>query len=459
MRAFCIVFLLAASVAAQTSPLTPGEQHGQHIYLTGENVVATLGGNGAELPASAAACGNCHGHDGSGNPEGGTRPANVSWQELTRSNRDHPYTEALLQRAITGGIDSGGRELQAVMPRFRMTSGDMADLISYLRKVGAIADPGVLPDSVRIGVVFPPGKRSGSASTAIEAALKAHFADLNRGSGIYHRRIELLAARDGESTKDFVARERIFALVASYADPEAGIPVIGSLASDPELESQTSRNVFYLYPGLTGQARALLAYASKTHAATRILFDGEAMRPLAERLAREGTGVTVQSLDQTGAGESDSAAILLLGPAGKLIARPQADIYIPASLAGAETLAGRAFLAYPTFPPAESPEAGRQYRELASRYHLPAGQLAAQWAALASAAILTEGLKRAGNDLTREKLVTAIEGLYEFPTGFTHAVTYGPRRHIGAQGAYVVETSGATQAFHICGWVQEYSKD
>ncbi len=61
-----------------------------------------------------------------------------------------------------------------------------------------------------------------------------------------------------------------------------------------------------------------------------------------------------------------------------------------------------------------------------------------QFATLDSAKILVEGLKRAGRDLSREKLVTAIEGFYDFDTGLTPAVSYGPNRRIGAMGAYVV---------------------
>ena len=58
--------------------------------------------------------------------------------------------------------------------------------------------------------------------------------------------------------------------------------------------------------------------------------------------------------------------------------------------------------------------------------------------AFSAAKILVEGLKRAGREVSREKLIETLEGLSGYVTGLTPAVTYGPNRRIGAMGAYVV---------------------
>jgi ABC-type branched-subunit amino acid transport system substrate-binding protein len=52
--------------------------------------------------------------------------------------------------------------------------------------------------------------------------------------------------------------------------------------------------------------------------------------------------------------------------------------------------------------------------------------------------ILVEALRRAGRNLSREELIRALEGFYEYSTGLTPAITYGPNRRIGAMGAHVV---------------------
>ena len=59
--------------------------------------------------------------------------------------------------------------------------------------------------------------------------------------------------------------------------------------------------------------------------------------------------------------------------------------------------------------------------------------------ALAAAKVLLEGLRRAGRDVTRQKLVSSLEELYDFSTGLTPNITFGPNRRIGAGGTYVIE--------------------
>ena len=43
-----------------------------------------------------------------------------------------------------------------------------------------------------------------------------------------------------------------------------------------------------------------------------------------------------------------------------------------------------------------------------------------------------------GKDLSRERLITTLEGLYEYETGLIPRITFGPNRRIGALGAYIV---------------------
>jgi hypothetical protein len=68
----------------------------------------------------------------------------------------------------------------------------------------------------------------------------------------------------------------------------------------------------------------------------------------------------------------------------------------------------------------------------------PRKNLSAQGTALAAADVLIEALRRAGRDLSREKLVDQLESLRDFDTGFVPPLTYGPGRRLGARGAYVV---------------------
>jgi hypothetical protein len=63
---------------------------------------------------------------------------------------------------------------------------------------------------------------------------------------------------------------------------------------------------------------------------------------------------------------------------------------------------------------------------------------AARRSALAAARLLVEGLRRAGRDVSRARLVEAIETIQRFETGDGAPVSYGPQRHVGFTGAEIM---------------------
>jgi hypothetical protein len=96
----------------------------------------------------------------------------------------------------------------------------------------------------------------------------------------------------------------------------------------------------------------------------------------------------------------------------------------------------------------------KEFRALAEKYKLSQKHWAAQINAYTSAKLLVEALKRVGKDLSREKLIQTLEGFYEFPTGLTPPLTYGPNRRIGAMGAYVFTIDLKEKKLKpVSGWV------
>jgi ABC-type branched-subunit amino acid transport system substrate-binding protein len=91
-----------------------------------------------------------------------------------------------------------------------------------------------------------------------------------------------------------------------------------------------------------------------------------------------------------------------------------------------------------------TPDALAEYQKLASEYGLSRQHLAAQYVALAEARILTEGLKRAGRDLVRERLLESIEGLYDFSPGYGPSVNFGPAKHIGVTQFHIMTVDPVT---------------
>lgn len=515
--AACAVTAVSGWVAASAG-LSPAAARGQEIYLrgvspSGAEITALMGPGGAEVPGAVLPCSNCHGDDGRGRPEGGVAPTNISWAALTKpygvrrpgGRNEPPYDERLLTRAIAMGIDSGGGELHAAMPRYRLTRGDMDDLTAYLRVIGSGEDPGLTPSEIRIGALLPRNGPFAARAAAVGATLRAYFDELNQQGGIYHRRIDLRIGDAGDqpgtsaaAARKFLEAERPFALTgvfmageeAEISDlaGEALIPLVGALTMTPRTDSLVNRHVFYLDAGLEGQGRALIEFAARGrgegHPSLAILSRYGA--PLdevitaVENQARARGWASVRTIRLEAAEfdpqklvrrmrEEGTEALFLLAagaPEGALLAeaarvgwRPQ--VLIPGLMAGAEVFDfpkgadRRIFLAFATLLSDATPAGLHEYDELAKKYKLPVDFPAAQLASLSSAKILVEGLKRAGSELSREGLLAALEDLRDFDTQLTPRVTYGPNRRVGIRGAHIVSLDPAGRGFvPVSDWVE-----
>jgi ABC-type branched-subunit amino acid transport system substrate-binding protein len=115
------------------------------------------------------------------------------------------------------------------------------------------------------------------------------------------------------------------------------------------------------------------------------------------------------------------------------------------------------FIAFPTLPADLNTDGVAEFRSLHEKYRFTARHTASQLAAFAAAKVFVEGLRRAGRDVSREKLITALEGLYEYDTGLTPRITFGPNRRVGAAGAHVVAIDLAEKEFATAsGWIKAY---
>lgn len=482
-------------------PLTDEAKRGKQIYfkgssLSGRTITAFVGRESIEAPGASMPCVNCHGSDGLGRAERGINPTNITWEYLTTpyglrhlSGRTHPgYTEETLAGAIVDGVDPAGNKLDGVMPRYVMSRGDLADLIAYVSRLGTDRDPGLTERSIKVGTILPITGPLAEIGLAMKGVMTAYFTEINTRGGIYNRKIELrVADRDDApssamaNAKRLIDEEQVFSLVSAFAagiDHELaalaeaeGVPNVGPFTLLPQDRILLSRFTFYLFSGLREQVRALVDYSAGTlrlrDPQTAIIYPAGATyeeiakaveeqgkkygwrswarvaiaegrfeaRPLVIRLHKAGTEVVVflgsgQQLKSL-AEEAEQIGWMpyVLAP-GSLITKATFDTLL--------TLADRFFLAYPLLPPDPTDAGMQELRALRERYQLPAGHLTAQLSAYCAAKVLVEGFKRAGRELNREKLIAALEGLYEFDTGLTPPMTYGPNRRIGAPGAYIV---------------------
>jgi ABC-type branched-subunit amino acid transport system substrate-binding protein len=481
--------------------LTPQEKRGKQIYVqgtsaSGKEIPAYLGDASLEVPASTMSCANCHGLDGQGKPEGGILPSNLTWEALTKpygvthaSGRKHPpYTERGLELAITRGVDPGGNKLLGVMPRYQMSGGDLADLIAYLKRLGKDRDPGISENKIVIGTVLPAKGVLSEMGQAIKAVTAAYFDEVNSQGGIYNRRFEFKFIETADtpqntrtSVERFLQDEQVFAMTGAFAIgaekelaalmEQREVPLVGPFTLHPQIGFPLNRQVFYLLSGLDGQARVLVDFAVRKQPGK--ISDIAIVSPQSEQnaglieaikdQARKGGRSAVETYLYTAAPpgiagivpkvqQKGQDAILFLGTgeaarafmkeAEKLQWSP--TLYLLSASAGREVFDAplsfnrKIFISFPTSPADQTAEGIKEFRALAEKYKLPSQHVVAQLSAYSAAKVLVEGLKRAGKDASREKLIAALEGLNRFETGLTPAITYGPNRRIGAMGAYVV---------------------
>jgi ABC-type branched-subunit amino acid transport system substrate-binding protein len=504
---FVAMFSVVAQAQTLFRPLTAEERRGKALYLrgessTGQEITAVL--NDLDVPASTLTCSGCHGARGEGKTEGGVTAGSLVWSNLTKSyghthdngRKHNAFTESSFIRALTGGIDPAGNKLAVAMPAYRMPQQDMADLVAYLKRIDTDLDPGVSDDKIVIGTLLPEKNALTGLAQSMEDVLQAYFTEINNRGGIFNRKIELRvlngnAGATVTNMKQLIDDSRVFAIVSGLtAGAESGVaslsrerevPFIGPSTLLPDRGSPLNRYIFYLLPGLNEQARSLVNFAAKRSdwqkarvaivspdsefsrgivgsvaeqekklglsSNTTLLYQHDAFK--AKEYVSELKDKGVDTVFMLGSADEASAFFKEAGMAGW-----SPTVYLIGTLVGKsapelvrEGMKDRVFFAFPTVPADVSVAGAAEYSGLLQRNKIGSTHAAAQASAIAAAKILVYALERCGKDLSREQLITTLEGLYEFDTGLMPKITFGPNRRIGALGAYVVTIDPVKKLF------------
>jgi ABC-type branched-subunit amino acid transport system substrate-binding protein len=490
------------TLTAQALPLSLSESAGKRLYregvsASGEPIMARVGATDMVLPATSLPCASCHGEDGLGRPEGGVRPPDLRWSRLAGSHgqqhingRSYPaYSDSTLARAVQEGRDPGNNRLDPAMPRFMLSMNDQRNLTAYLKRLTEDRDPGLMPDILHLGTLLPGSGPLSDEGVTVAAVLNGCVARINEAGGIHGRQLRLTILDPGDDRASaekaldrLIDEEQVFALIAPLAPAldvnfavrleQAGIPLIGplSLQGTPH----TSPQIFEPLPGLREQLIALADYAGASlrvlQGPTLIAYPEESgQRLAAQELSQYLQGhawqkVRLQAYDPT---RDDfplgSRSVFYLGSSSgfsRLAERLQTAGQVPYLFAASNQVAGnlmqvpsgfsrRVFLAYP-FVPSDWTLAGRQALTQLREHQGLGGQHAVlQVGAFSSMMLLSEGMRQAGRDASREKLVSALEGLHDFDTGLTPLISFGPGRRLGLRGAHIVTVDLPAQRFYL----------
>jgi mono/diheme cytochrome c family protein len=121
--------------------------NGERIYYTGISARTgpiRVSGGPMWMAHGGVGCVACHGVHGRGGIPvmmGTAIPEDIRYEALTKGDHEKekgemehpPYTDALIKRAVTQGVDPAGRPLDWTMPRWYMGDADLDDLLAYLR--------------------------------------------------------------------------------------------------------------------------------------------------------------------------------------------------------------------------------------------------------------------------------------------------------------------------------------
>lgn len=517
------VWLVLAAVAAHAAPLTVQEQRGLQLYASGVSpshvpLVAYFGRDLLEVPGESATCASCHGYDGLGRSESGIIPSNITWRQLTKGyghihagGLEHPpFDEQNLKSYLQDGIYPGGKQGNPAMPVYRISRPDLDDLVAYLKRLGTVRDPGLTQTAIRVGVLLSSEDAAAGPGDVVRRTLVAALSDINAQGGIYGRRLELDAGTITNSAalpgflRTELPEQGVFVLLNVFEPlldagqrrmlDELHIPQIAASPSPQIVTSPLQRHRFYLYPGLYEQALALAGYAARTQTmnnprlqiihpvqagmdglleSVEAVFRSRGWQAISRLAYQPGDGIPAGALQRIRREEPD--LLLFLGgehEAGELF-REFGDegcptrLFLPGVPAGSSinriplSCKGRVWLAFPALPGDRREWGMNEFRAMAARQRLAVTNPAVQLAAHASVKVLAEGLRRSGRNLSRERLLESLEGLFEFDTGLTPLLTFTINRHTGAPGAYIVEPdphkAGGDGFLVPRGWVPAYN--
>lgn len=174
---------------------------GRRIYRDGVlpsgQAMSGLVQSNVPVTAGQIVCESCHRRSGLSSSEGGLfvppvsgsilyAPREVKRRELWASRVEGPgtrpaYTDETLARAIRDGVDSAGRPLDALMPRYVLSDEDIKPLVAYLKTLSTEPSPGVTDTNIHFATLVTEGVDPAQRE-AMLTVLETYFHDKNAGT-------------------------------------------------------------------------------------------------------------------------------------------------------------------------------------------------------------------------------------------------------------------------------------
>lgn len=358
-----------------------------------------------------------------------------------------------------------------------------------LAAVGAIAfstlcwaEPGVTETTITLGMSAPLSGPNGAYGLDMRQTITTYFEQVNKAGGINGRKLELIALDDGyetertvANTKTLIKEKNVFALLAYYGSSPttetmntvfgpAKVPLVGTISGAATLRESLATNpnaryMFNVRASYADEAEVIVNQMVSLGLKNIAVFyqndgfgksglDGVTAALKKHNLAPSAVGtVERNSVDVAKAVETIAKAtpqavvmVTLYKPTAAFVKAMkkvgQHPMLMTLSPVGAELLVqelgpdsrGIGVSQVVPYPWNNVVPVVRDYQKLSDKgaysYYGMEGYLMAK--------TMIEGLKRAGKDLTRDKLVSSLESMNGADLG-GYRINYGPNTRLGSR--------------------------
>ncbi len=364
--------------------------------------------------------------------------------------------------------------------RTMLRSLGVGAVAAALPRTALAGEPGVSKDKILLGSFLPLQSGLAAGATQMKEGCDAYFRSINETGGINGRKIEWIVENDSYNpqqttavVKKLVDRDEVFALVSTLGTVTAvavlpflaqrGVPVVNPAGGHKLLNWPTDKNVFGILPLSSEIGESMAEFSVNKLAGKKIAIffqndafgkdqrDGavEKLKQLSLQPAAEASYVPADvdiSAQAVALKQSDPDVVILavipkhgalfakeaqrLGWKPKMVGHNTVADPVVLDLAGPEALEG-IYVNLMTAVSTMDKPAVKSANALLGKYYPNTKPGYYPYLGMAGGIIMIEAIKRAGEDLTRAKLISALEGLGHFETGVLPPVDWSASEHGG----------------------------
>tara|TARA_B100001167_G_C16757519_1_gene299493 strand:- start:367 stop:1533 length:1167 start_codon:yes stop_codon:yes gene_type:complete len=375
--------------------------------------------------------------------------------------------------------------------------------ILLIRCFAQTPSPGVTDEEILIGNIQDLSGPIKELGLLIPAGSQMYFDYINEQGGVNGRKIRMITEDHGynpqksvTAAKKLVEKDQVFCLYNVIGTSpveairpileESGIPLIAPATNSStmsDMSRQGAKYIFHTDAGYDLQTKILINYILSKNPDAKIGFAyqdddyGEnALQGAAE--AEEMNGITVQKesfqrgatdfVGQTSNFMKGGCTDVIIGGIVRepvtIMKTAQAMNYKPNFYGLGPTTdkrvgllagdAGENFItAYWAFHPESNNPGPKLYQELCDKNNVPDKMRGLyHYYGFATALVLVEGIKRAGKNLNRERLINALENLKNWDSGVFPPITFSRNDHAGVESVMLLQLQGGKQV-EISDWL------